>query len=336
MERPLGSRYVLEAALGRGATGEVWRGRSADGVALAFKVLHETLAHDPDTVRRFLQESTILVHLAHPNLVRVHDLVAEGETLAIVMDLVNGRDLRDVLAEYGTVPPAEACRLAADTAAGLAAVHEAGIVHRDIKPENALLDLSERPPRVRLTDFGIAKIAEQPGSGRFTMLVGTPQYVAPEVFDGNPPTPASDLYALGIMLYELCCGITPFAGGSAPQILRRHVDEAPGRPAGIPEPLWRLITGLLAKDPADRQPRAAALVNRLTALAHDLGGVPRAPVRREPPPLVRGRPTGELRLGSPVSPAGCGENAPFVPGNEQVTAAAGVPSGGDSPSGFGR
>lgn len=286
MERPLGSKYVLETTLGRGATGQVWKGRATDGTVLAFKVLHDTLSRDPETVRRFLQESAILLQLTHPNLVRVHDLVAEGETLAIVMDLVTGRDLRGVLNEYGALPPGEACRLAADAAAGLAAVHQAGIVHRDIKPENVLLDQREDPPGARLTDFGIARIAEQSGSGRSTMLVGTPQYIAPEVFDGQAPTPASDLYALGITLYEMCCGVTPFAGGSTLQILRKHVDNAPGRPDGIPDPLWQLIAGLLSKNPADRSIPTPAVVNQLTALAHDLAALPSAPALVEPPPSI--------------------------------------------------
>lgn len=278
MRRPLVSGYVLEEAIASGATGEVWRGRStADGSPFAFKVLHYALGRDPETVRRFVQESSILTGLDHLNLVKVHDLVVEGETLAIVMDLVEGRDLRGILAEHGSLLPAEACRIGAETAAGLAAVHEAGVVHRDIKPENVLLDLRVMPPAVRLTDFGIARIAEQSGSARSTMLVGTPQYVAPEVFDGHAPTAASDLYALGIMLYEMCCGTTPFAGGSTLQVLRRHVECAPGRPPGIADPLWELIAGLLAKNPAERPGPSARVVDRLTALGHELTGVRAVP-----------------------------------------------------------
>jgi serine/threonine protein kinase len=286
VERPLGSKYVLEEPLGRGATGEVWRGHSTDGTEYAFKVLHDALGRDAETVRRFLQESAILVGLNHPNLVQVRDLVAEGETLAIVMDLVNGRDLRSVLVEHRVLAPAEACRIAAETAAGLAAVHAAGVVHRDVKPENVLLDLQVMPPAARLTDFGIAKIAEQSGSGRSTMLVGTPQYVAPEVFDGQTPTPAADVYALGVMLYEMCCGVTPFAGGSTLQILRRHVETAPGRPQGIPDVLWDFILALLDKDPAARPAPTTRVVNQLTALGHDLAGAPSAPALTEPPPAI--------------------------------------------------
>ncbi|WP_460364386.1 serine/threonine-protein kinase, partial [Actinocorallia lasiicapitis] len=302
MERPLGSKYVLEFTLGRGATGEVWRGRSADGTALAFKVLHDALSRDPETVRRFLRESSILLGLAHPNLVRVHDLVAEGEVLAIVMDLVTGGDLRGLLERRGTFAPAEVCRIGAEAAAGLAAVHQAGVVHRDIKPENMLLDGTEQPPGVRVTDFGIARIAEQSGSGRSTMLVGTPQYVAPEVFDGQAPTHAADLYALGITLYEMCCGVTPFAGGSTLQILRRHVDDAPGRPGGVPEPLWELIAALLAKDPAARPGPTAAVANQLTALAVDLAGLPAAPALTDPPPstpLIQYQPTDRVQVPRP-------------------------------------
>jgi serine/threonine protein kinase len=286
VERPLGSKYILESALGHGATGEVWRGRTTDGQELAFKVLHDGLARDHETVRRFIQEASLLVGVNHPNLVQVHDLVVEGETLAIVMDLVTGGDLRDLLGQYRVLPPAEVCRIGAEMAAGLSAVHAAGVVHRDLKPENLLLDGRISPPRPRLTDFGIARIAEQTGSGRSTMLVGTPQYVAPEVFDGQAPTPAADLYALGIVLYEMCCGTTPFAGGSTLSVLRRHVECAPGRPAGIPDPLWELIAALLVKHPAARPAPAARVAHLLTALAADLAAVPPAPALTEPPPAV--------------------------------------------------
>ncbi|GAA4225618.1 hypothetical protein GCM10022254_07890 [Actinomadura meridiana] len=285
MERPLGSKYILEEVLGRGATGEVWRGRTHEGEKLAFKVLHDTLARDRETVNRFLQEGSILTDVVHPHLVRVHDLVVEGDTLAIVMDLVTGSDLRKPLAEHGAMRPGDACSIAAETAAALAAIHEAGVVHRDVKPENVLLDGHRSPPAVRLTDFGIARIAEQTGS-KSTMLVGTAPYIAPEVADGRPPTPAGDLYALGIMLYEMCCGVTPFADKSTLVILKRHGGSMPGRPPGVPDPLWELVEALLAKDPDARPGPAGRVAILLEALARDLHQLPAAPTLAEPPEPV--------------------------------------------------
>ncbi|WP_051712408.1 protein kinase domain-containing protein [Spirillospora albida] len=293
MERPLGSKYLLEEVLGRGATGEVWRGRSHTGEAFAFKVLHDTLARDRETVDRFLREKSILTGIDHPHLVRVHDLIVEGDTLAIAMDLIDGTDLRCPLREHGAMRPADACAVAAETAHALAAVHDAGIVHRDVKPENVLLDMRRTPPAVRLTDFGIARIAEQ-ATGSSTQLVGTAPYIAPELADGAPPTPASDLYALGIMLYEMCCGVTPFADRSTMTMLKRHEGYAPGRPEGVPDPLWELITKLLAKDPGQRPASAQRVAILLEALARDLQNLPAAPSLTAPPeavPLLHGEQT---------------------------------------------
>ena len=303
MGRELGSQYVLEKVIGRGATGEVWRGWDRNQTPLAFKVLHESLGRDPEVVRRFVQERAILTGLSHQNLVRVRDLVVEGDKLAIVMDYISGSDLRGRLAGRGALPPAEACRIGAEVAAGLAAAHAAGVVHRDIKPENILLDDEASPPVSKLTDFGVAKIAQQSSTGRSTMLTGTPQYTAPELFDGQPPTPAADLYALGILLYEMCCGVTPFVGDSALAVLRRHAEQEAGRPEGIPDPLWELIAQLLAKAPQERLATAGPATrvsNVLTALAQDLSGVRAAPTLSAPPaatPLVHSRPT-ELGTGA--------------------------------------
>lgn len=286
--RPLGSRYVLETMLGRGATGEVWRGTDTDGTPLAFKLIHQSLLSDPEVVHRFLQEKSVLTGLDHPHLVRVRDLVAEGNTLAIVMDLVEGGDVRSLLATRRTLPPAEACRIAADVAAALAAVHAAGVIHRDVKPANVLLDAGSDPPMVKLTDFGIAKVTERSTASQSTMLVGTPAYVAPEVIDGRQPTPAADLYGLGVMLYEMCCGVPPYVGESALAVLRQHADYLPGRPPGIPDPLWDVLWSLLAKDPATRLGPAGRVATMLTALSHDLAGAPAPPPLTAPPPPVPG------------------------------------------------
>jgi serine/threonine-protein kinase len=285
VEKRLGSKFVLEAVLGRGATGEVWRGRTHEGEEYAFKLLNDALARDPETKERFLRESSILKDVSHPHLVRVHDLIAEGDTLAIVMDLVKGGDLRKPLREHGAMRPGDACSVAAETAKALAAVHEGGVVHRDVKPENVLLDSRTTPPAVRLTDFGIARIAEQTSS-KATMLVGTAPYIAPEVADGKRAVEATDLYALGIMLYEMCCGVTPFADQSTLVILKRHGEYLPGRPDGIPDQLWELIAALLAKKPEDRPAPAARVAILLEALARDLHQLPAAQTLTEPPEAV--------------------------------------------------
>jgi len=283
-ERSLGSSYILEDVIGRGAMGQVWRGRDRDGHRLAFKLLRPELAEDPKVVQRFVQERSILTSITHPNVVSMRDLVVEGDTLAIVMDLVEGGDLREMLSGPRTLPPARVAELGAGIAAGLAAVHAAGVIHRDVKPENVLVDAVSNPGRPRLTDFGIAKYVQTGGTGgRGTMLVGTPQYVAPELIDGKEPTPATDLYGLGIMLYELVCGVTPFAGGSTLTVLRNHAERLPGRPAGVPDSLWDVISWLLGKHPASRPQSASQVATLLDALVPELAGLPAAEALQEPP-----------------------------------------------------
>ncbi|MGH9061127.1 MAG: protein kinase domain-containing protein, partial [Acidimicrobiales bacterium] len=166
--RPLGSSYLLLEPIGSGASGQVWRGRRRwDDGAVAVKVLRPELGSDPEAVVRFLRERSTLVGLDHPNLVRILDLVAEGETLAIVMDLVEGPNLRRVLTSRGAPPAAEACRLLAQVASGLAFAHRAGVVHRDLKPENVLVEQAGTPSaRARLTDFGIARTLAGPAVTR--------------------------------------------------------------------------------------------------------------------------------------------------------------------------
>jgi serine/threonine protein kinase len=294
MERALGSRYRLGDPLGQGAMGEVFLGVDTAGREYAFKVLRRDLTASPDVVARFLQERSILVGLRHPNLVGVHDLVVEGDTVAIVMDRVPGGDLRRALSAEGALLPAEVARIGAGVAAALAVVHDAGVVHRDVKPENVLLDSSAVPAVPRLTDFGISRLITPTDTGRSTLLVGTPEYVAPELADGAEPSPAADLYSLGIVLYELCCGVTPFAGGSVLAVLRRHAELDPGRPDGIPDPLWDLVSWLLAKGPRGRPQSARQVATLLDALATDLRGVPVAPRLTTPPQpaaSVHGQPT---------------------------------------------
>lgn len=264
MTRNLGSRYVLEQVIGRGGFGEVWRGRDLEGTPRAFKLLHSGLGSEEHVIQRFVQERSILMSLTHPNLVRVHDMVVEGESLALVMDLVEGGDLRSRLRAEPPLEWGAALRLAMGVAAGLGAAHARGVIHRDVKPENVLLDVVEGETVAKLVDFGISKIT---GSGKTaTVLAGTLTYVAPELFDERPPSVASDLYAFGIMLYELTSGAPPFRSDSFPSLMRMHAQEPPSRPGGVDDGLWSLIKRLLAKEPGDRPASAAVVVEELRAM----------------------------------------------------------------------
>jgi serine/threonine-protein kinase len=263
--QPIGSRYELDEQLGRGAFGSVWRGRVRDtGEAVAVKVLLEELATDPDVVTRFLRERTALVGLRHRSLVAVRDLVVEGDVLALVMQLVEGPDLRVYLRERGTLGPEEAALLVADVAEALAVAHAAKIIHRDVKPANVLLQPEAGGYRPLLTDFGIARLADAPSVTRTSQVVGTPYYLSPEVISGRKATGAVDIYAAGIMLYELLTGHPPFRGRDAMEVFRAHQTATAQRPQGVSDRLWTVALAALGKDP-DQRPSANELAARLRA-----------------------------------------------------------------------
>ncbi|MHA5049794.1 serine/threonine-protein kinase [Streptomyces sp. SD15] len=280
--RPVGSKYLLEEPLGRGATGTVWRARQREtagaeaavagqpGETVAIKVLKEELANDADVVMRFLRERSVLLRLTHPNIVRVRDLVVEGDLLALVMDLVDGPDLHRYLRENGPFSPVAAALLTAQVADALAASHADGVVHRDLKPANVLLKQDGGQMHPMLTDFGIARLADSPGLTRTHEFVGTPAYVAPESAEGRPQTSAVDIYGAGILLYELVTGRPPFAGGSALEVLHQHLSAEPRRPSTVPDPLWTVIERCLRKNP-DERPSAESLARGLRTVAAGIG-----------------------------------------------------------------
>jgi Protein kinase domain len=265
----LGSSYVLEERIGEGGLGVVWRGRdTSTGTTYAIKLLRAEYVQDPATVARFVRERTALLRFKHPNVVVLHDMIVERDRLALVMDLIAGGDLGVYRRRRGgTLPPDEATKLTAQICAALTAAHAAGIVHRDLKPANVLLDGDTgHGGEVRLTDFGISRVAGEPTVTTQGFVLGTLGYLAPEVIQGSEPTPACDVYAAGITLYELLAGRPPFTGQTAAVIYAHLQGEAP-RPDGIPDAAWRLIVACLNKDPA-RRPSAAEV-------EFELSGAPR-------------------------------------------------------------
>lgn len=277
MGRKIGSRYTAHQVLGRGSAGTVWLGEGPEG-PVAIKLLREDLASDQDLVGRFVQERTALLALHHPHIVGIRDLVVDGSDLALVMDLVRGTDLRSRLERERRLTPAAAVSITADVADGLAAAHAAGVVHRDVKPENVLLDSAAPPgpggaPPALLTDFGIARLVDSPRRTRATRIIGTPDYLAPEIIEGLPPRASVDIYALATVLYELLAGFTPFGGGHPGAVLRRHVTESVAPLPDLPDELWRLLSQCLAKAPASRL-RAAEVGARLRELLPSLAGLP--------------------------------------------------------------
>lgn len=259
---PLGSRYTLEEPVSAGAMGEVWRARdNRSGGQVAAKLLKEHHEDDPEVIARFINERKLLLAVDHPGVVGARDMVVEGDTLAIIMDLVEGPDLAALLREHGPLAEDRAAAVGAGVLGALAAAHRAGIVHRDVKPSNVLITHPDAPTAagVRLVDFGIAALAAQePDSER----IGTPAYMAPEVDAGGRATPAADVYSAGVVLYEMLSGEPPRAAAGA------DCGRAPRLP--IDDALWDLVAHMLAEDP-DARPSAAACLRALGRLAPPVG-----------------------------------------------------------------
>ncbi|MEV7340715.1 serine/threonine-protein kinase [Streptomyces sp. NPDC093544] len=318
MARKIGSRYTANQILGRGSAGTVWLGDGPDG-PVAVKLLREDLASDQELVGRFVQERTALLGLDHPHVVAVRDLVVDGNDLALVMDLVRGTDLRTRLDRERRLAPEAAVAIVADIADALAAAHAAGVVHRDVKPENVLLDMQgplgpggSHP--ALLTDFGVAKLIDSPRRTKATKIIGTPDYLAPEIIEGLPPRAAVDIYALATVLYELLAGFTPFGGGHPGAVLRRHVTETVVPLPGIPDELWQLLVQCLAKAPASRL-RASELGARLREQLPMLAGMP--PLDVDSPDSESGEDEGyeEAEPAAPRDPSPVRRGAvPLVPG----------------------
>jgi eukaryotic-like serine/threonine-protein kinase len=276
----LDDRYQLAEPIAAGGVGQVWR---ASDLLLdrevAVKLLRPEYADHPDTLERFRAEAKHAGSLTHPCVARVYDYGNAGPASPpyLVMEYVNGPSLADMLA-VDPVHPVLALDVAAQAAAGLDAAHRIGLVHRDVKPGNILIGADGL---VKITDFGIAHAA---GSAPITgpgLVMGTTQYMAPERIAGGQATPASDLYALGILIYECLTGLPPYDGGTA-EVMAGHLYlPMPPLPAGVPPELGELITRLTAKDPAARLSDAAevaAIATRLRdALAADAGLTAAAP-----------------------------------------------------------
>ncbi|MGW1609059.1 serine/threonine-protein kinase [Streptomyces sp. NPDC002285] len=252
----IAGRYRLSESIGRGGMGEVWRAHDETlGRPVAVKLLLPQDS-DPTATSRFRLEAQTAARIAHPNVVGVRDFGEHENRLFLVMELVEGDSLARVASQFGALPAERVARIAAQAAAGLAAAHRQGIVHRDIKPGNLLLAADGT---LKIGDFGIARFLDDPGAALTAtgQIVGTSLYLAPERALGKPAGPASDVYALGCVLYQLLTGRPPFHADTAVAILHQHLDAVPVPPRelgvpGLPPAFESYLLGLLAKDPEHR------------------------------------------------------------------------------------
>jgi eukaryotic-like serine/threonine-protein kinase len=262
----LGNRYLLSGLLGTGGMAEVFlaHDRMLDR-DLALKVLKEQYAKDERFVRRFQKEARNAAALNHPNVVQIYDQGrAEDGRYYIAMEHMTGGSLEDLILRRGPLGASEAARLASQVAEALHAAHRRGIVHRDIKPQNVLLD---KAGNAKVADFGIALAASRTSTSGTNLLFGTPSYMSPEQAMGERVGPESDLYSLGVVLYEMLTGTVPFAAEGALATAMKHLTELPLPPRqrnpSVPEAMEALVMELLTKDPEDRYPSAAQLIEDL-------------------------------------------------------------------------
>ncbi|MGH2910785.1 MAG: serine/threonine-protein kinase, partial [Solirubrobacteraceae bacterium] len=267
----LDGRYELQELIGEGTFGRVYRGRDRRlERAVAIKVVKPWWAEDPEWVAVFEREARLLARVNHPGIVQIHDVGHCVDGLYYVSELVAGEDLAARLrrADGAGLDADEARSLALGLCAALGGAHAEGIVHRDVKPANVLIagggpgvPRSPEPASalVKVADFGVARLAESTEDGA-SLIVGTPRYMAPEQADGGRVTPATDVYAIGAILYEMLAGRPPFDGRTAVELAVRHRDDpvAP-LPAHVDPALERVVLTALAKAPAARYPDAGAM-----------------------------------------------------------------------------
>jgi serine/threonine-protein kinase len=274
----IGQRFRIDARIGRGAMAEVFRARDLQTDAdVALKILKRSLGGDPSGAARFAREADVQAKLRHRNIAA---LLATGITghdePYLVVELLRGKTLRGVLKADGRLAPRKAASYAWQALQGLAAIHGSGVLHRDLKPANLMLEPSPGPvERVVLIDFGFATLEGAPKLTAQGTVVGSLTYIAPERLRGEAPDHRSDLYAIGVILFEMVAGVPPFQAARDIDLIELQLDADPP-PLGpdVPEGLREVVHHALAKDPADRYPDARAMAAAIEDAARSIGERP--------------------------------------------------------------
>ena len=303
-----GGRYRLVELLGQGGMATIYRARDAQlDRDVAVKLLRPEFGRDPDFLGRFRDEARAAASLNHPNIVAVFDFGEEASEPYIVMELIDGQDLASILRENGPLPPRQSARVCAEVAKALHAAHVRGIVHRDVKPSNILIG---RDGRVKVADFGIARALNESQLTLPGMTMGSVHYFSPEQARGESATQASDIYALGIVLYEALTGQRPFSGDGAAAVALARLTTTPPRPsalrAGVPAELDAIVQRAMALDPAARFASSASMASALEGWLSD----PATPAAG----AVAGAAAGAALAGATVASASARPNAvPYPP-----------------------
>jgi serine/threonine-protein kinase len=265
-------RYQVMEELGKGGMGRVYKAFDSEVKELvALKVLNTEIASGEGVIERFRNELKLARRIAHRSVCRMFDLGRAGDTTYITMEFVSGEDLKTLLRRVGQLPASRSVSIAREVAEGLVEAHRLGVIHRDLKPQNVMID---RAGKAHIMDFGIARSTRDAGITGPGMIIGTPDYMSPEQFDGKEADPRSDIYAFGAVLFEMVTGEAPFEGNTPLAVALKHKTEPPRDPRSlnpqVPEAFGRLILRCLEKDPAHRYQTAEALLAELTAIEGDL------------------------------------------------------------------
>lgn len=305
--------YRLLKALGSGTMGEVWKVADPRGNIYAAKILRSKLAIKPGIAQRFRMEKDLVTGVRHQNIVEVYDLIQTPEYMAIIMEYTDGGDLGELLKKRGTLLPLDAVYYCMGIAAGLSPIHHAGIVHRDLKPSNILLKRQGGYLVPKIADFGLARWIDPRYEIQTTKRSGTPYYMAPEMIEGKGVSSKTDIYSLGIILYELLCGITPFRG-TVGEVLEHQFYDMPGMLPGIPSSLWNVITQMLAKETSVR-PTAAQTHALLKSVVDQVRSLDTLEVLKEPPPP---QPLADVvRISPPDAKTSLASEKPIIPAHNE-------------------
>ncbi len=254
-------RYELREPIATGGMATVYKAWDTRVERIvAVKILRSLAKQDRRAIERFRREAHAAARLSHPNAVTIYDFLEENGEHYLIMEYVEGVNLKQYLAQKGTLAPEEAVSITSQICSVLQIAHAQGFIHRDIKPQNIMI---AKDGQAKLTDFGIVRVAEAAGLTNTGIVLGTADYLAPEQARGEALSPASDLYSLGVVLYEMLAGRPPFVGSSAVQVAMQHANNVPPPPSKynphIPKPLELVIKRVLQKEPQRRYPDAEAM-----------------------------------------------------------------------------
>jgi eukaryotic-like serine/threonine-protein kinase len=339
----LDGRYRVGSWIARGGMATVYLGTDTKlDRTVALKIAHPELAGDPEFARRFTGEARSAARLSSPNVVHVYDQGSEAGLLYLAMEYVPGRTLRELLRERGRLAPAEALGIFQGVLAGLSAAHRAGIVHRDVKPENVLIGEGDI---VKVADFGLARAASGPSHTRTGMLIGTAAYLAPEQVMRSTADARSDVYASGVMLFEMLTGVQPHTGENPLAVAHKHVRDAVPPPSslvpGIPPSADALVAMATSRDPALRPADAGQFLNAVADASRRMAAFPPAHPSGAAPGIA-GRPDGQPASGDGWFPWSGTDDGTVPPYNQPPSRDGGpqhtlvVPAGDRPDMGYGQ